>query len=150
MASPVNRVLWVAMSSSVVLYVAIAAFVDVEPNEEIVASLWPFLAGIAGAIAAGSIAWRRRALVEPIHTGALNLATPEGLARAQTVFILSLGLSEAVAIFGLLLSLLSGDLRWVIAFGAAGLTLLWLHRPTAPDLVPPAGGHRTAPPIVPS
>lgn len=147
MANPVNRMLWLAMMNSVVIYVVVAAFVELPPNDEVVGVAWPALAGVAGAIAAGSIALRRRALVEPIRAGALDPRTPEGLARAQTPFLLGLVLSESVAIFGLVLSLLSGDLRWVLAFGAGALALLWLHRPTSPDLVPPLSGPGMAPPL---
>jgi len=147
MDSPVNRMLWIAMMNSVVIYGVVAAFVSLPPRGEVVATLWPILAGVAAIVAAVSMALRRRALVEPIRAGTLDPTTPAGLARAQTPFIVNLALSESVGIFGLVLSMLSGDWTWVAAFGACSLALLWLHRPTSPDLAPPLGGPGTAPPI---
>jgi len=147
MANPVNRMLWVVMIVSQVAYVGVAALVKLPPRAELVATLEPVFAALAGAIAVGSVVLRRRALEEPIRSGALDLATPEGLARATSLYIVGLTLSEAVGILGLLLALLSGSLEPMLPFGVGALALLWLHRPTSPALVPPLGGHRTAPPI---
>ena len=69
------------------------------------------------------------------------------MARAFTPFVLNLVLSESIGIYGLVLSFLSADPSYVFAFGAGAIALLWVHRPTAPDLVPPPGGFHSPPPI---
>jgi hypothetical protein len=147
MANPTNRILWLALVFSQIAYMAVAAVVHIPPNAEAAAVLVPVLSVLAPAVAAGTVVYRRRALVEPIRSGALDPSTPEGLARASTPFLLNLVLSESIGIYGLLLTFFSGELGWMLAFGAGALGLLWLHRPTAPELVPPPRGYRTAPPI---
>jgi hypothetical protein len=114
---------------------------DRRPPIEVLA---PVLGLLALVIATGSIVYRRRALAEPIQAGHLDPKTPEGFQRAFTPFILNLVLAESVAILGLILSLLSSNPIYSIAFTAAGLALMYVHRPTAPDLNPPAGGGHAA------
>ena len=148
MANPTNRILWVVLCVSQFVYVGVAA---VNPLDADSLDGFEFLPvafiGIALASAIGGGLYRRKALVEPIRTGTLDPTTQEGFARAFQPFIVNLMLAESVAIYGLLLSFLSGEMQWVVGFVAASLALMWIHRPTAPSLVPPldAGVNRPAP-----
>ena len=138
MANPTNRILWFVLVLSQGLYVLAASLVPaVDMDGELVPTLGGILALMAIGVAVGSAAFRKKAIVEPIQSGKLDPTTREGLARAFTPFILNLVLSEAVAIWGLVLSLISGDLGWVVGFVAGGLALMWYHRPTSADFVPP-------------
>jgi len=75
-----------------------------------------------------------------------KLPTPEQrLSSYRVAIILSFALREAVAIYGLILSFLSGDARWALGFGAVSamsMLLSWPKRSTIKRLgseVPPIG-----------
>jgi hypothetical protein len=125
------------------VYVVVAHVAQVAPSPNApVSLLLPVFAGVSGAIAAGTIVFRRRALAGPIQAGRLDPSTPEGFQAAFTPFILNLVLSESVGIYGLVLAFLSGQPLYSIVFSAAAIALMVVHRPTAPDLVPPISAHR--------
>ncbi len=143
MANLTCRILWWALVVSLLVYVVVAHVAQVRPNPNAdVSLLLPVFAVLSGAIAVGTIIFRRRALSGPIQAGRLDPSTPEGLQAAFTPFILSLVLSESVGIYGLVLALLSGQPVYSVAFSAAAIALMFVHRPTAPDLVPPISAHR--------
>ncbi len=145
MATPQNRIIWIALVASLVVYVVIAFVADVPPNPNApVAILLPVLVFLSIGVAAGTLLFRRSALAGPIQSGKLDPTTPEGAARALPVFMVNLVLSESVGIYGLVLSFLSGDPLFTLAFSGAALVLLFLHRPTAPDLAPPQRGDQRA------
>ncbi|MGH0035653.1 MAG: hypothetical protein ACQGVK_11565 [Myxococcota bacterium] len=135
-----NRILWWALAVSLVLYMGVAHVVPgpEEPGQG-VGAMFPILALVAIAVGAGTLFYRRRALAGPIQSGTLDLASDAGRQKAFAAFILNLVLSESVGIYGLVLSLLSGDPLYAVGFGLAGLALLYLHRPGASDLKPPPG-----------
>ena len=140
MASQTNIIIWVSLCIAQLIYVVVAHLRPLPPNSSDVAqTMFPILLVISMATAAGTIWWRGRALVRPIQSGALDLTRTQDLAKAFTAFILNLVLSESVAIYGLVLTFLSNDTRYVIGFVAFGLVLLWIHRPFAPELRPPSG-----------
>jgi hypothetical protein len=85
----------------------------------------------------GSMMYRRRALSGPIQAGELDLTDPDGQQRAYQAFMLNLVLSETVGIYGLALAFLTGNPSFSVVFSGGALLLMYLHRPTAPDLVPP-------------
>ena len=64
---------------------------------------------------------------------------PGGFQQALQPLITNLALSESVGIFGLVLAFLSGDPGYSVAFTAVALVLMYVHRPSAPDLTPPIG-----------
>lgn len=75
-----------------------------------------------------------------------KLPTPEQrLGSYRVAIILSFALREAVAVYGLILSFLSGDARWALGFGAvAAMSMLlgWPKRSTMERLgseIPPIG-----------
>ncbi len=143
MANPVNRMLWWALTMSLPIYVVVAHVANVQPSET---AQIPLLTGIFAVmsfgLAAGTVLYRRVALVRPIQTGALDPSTPAGAQKAFTPFILNLVLSEAVGIYGLVLSFLSGNPLFSLVFSLAAFLLMWIHRPTAPALTPPLAPHQ--------
>lgn len=146
-----NRTLWWSLVGALVLYMGMAHVVPLQASPGVpVAVLLGVFVALSVGIALGSLAHRSRALSGPIRRGELDPTSPEGRAKAFPAFIVNLALSESVGIYGLVLAFLSGRAGLAIPFGLAGLALLYLHRPTAPDLVPPLGGGdaaRRPPPI---
>lgn len=138
MANPTTRVLWWALVASLFVYVGVALVVAPDGTPSPVAgALAPVLGVVAVGLGIGTIVYRRRALVEPIQSGRLDPRTPEGMGRALPAFILNVVLSESVAIFGLVLSLLAASPFYAVAFAAGALVLMVVHRPTASELEPP-------------
>ena len=143
MANTTTRLLWWCLVVSMLIYVAIAHVVRLPGTRDApVTLLLAILVVISVGMAVGSLLYRRNALARPIQSGDLDPSRPEGMQRAFPPFMLNLVLSEAIGIYGLVLSLLSGDPVYALAFAAAALVMLYLHRPTAPDLVPPMSGGR--------
>ena len=143
MANPQYRLLWWALVVALVVYVVMAHVVDIPPSPDLPLGLLTAIFTLLSlGLAVGSLIHRRRALSNPIQSGLLDPSTPEGLQRTTAPFILNLVLSESVGIYGLLLSLLSGNPAYSVVFASAALVLMFLHRPTAPDLVPPLGSRQ--------
>jgi hypothetical protein len=131
--------------ASLFVYIVIAHVADVPPRPDLpIALLTAIVTFLSIAVGAGSLIFRRLALSNPIRSGTLDPATPEGLQRAALPFTLNLVLSESVGIYGLVLAFLSGTPIYSIAFSGAALVLMFLHRPTAPDLVPPLSSRQRA------
>lgn len=150
MATATNKILWLSLCVSQVIYIVVVFAKPATPRASGVPDLM-FLALFAIAVGTGlgTVIFRRRALVAPIRSGELDPNTPVGAARAFTPFILNLVLSESVAIYGLVLSFLSNDPKYVVGFVAGALVLMYIHRPTARDLVAPlSAGYAGAPPPI--
>jgi hypothetical protein len=143
LANPVNRILWWALLVSLCVYVVVAHVEKVPARSDVpVDVLAPILGFLSIAVGVGTAIYRRHALVDPIQAGELDPTTPRGALLAFQPFITNLVLSESVGIYGLLLSLLSGNPLFSIAFSTGACLLMFVHRPTAPDLVPPPGARR--------
>lgn len=144
MSNLTNRVLWWTLVVSLLVYAVVAHVASPEPSPDRQA-LVPVLLGIFTLMSlgfgVGTLVYRRRALVEPIQSGRLDPGTPEGLARAFTPFVLNLVLSESVGLYGLVLAFISGQPGYALPFILAALVLMFLHRPTARDLVAPTRRH---------
>jgi hypothetical protein len=135
MATVANRVIWWFLLSAPITYLwAAPALQSENPSSEVLRFEFPSFVVLSLAIAGSTLILRKRKLVEPIRSGEVDLETPEGLGKAFTPFILSLVLSDAVAIFGVFLTLQSGNALFIYGFSAAAIGLLYFHRPTAPDL----------------
>jgi hypothetical protein len=137
MASTVNRILWWSLVISLLVYVVVAHVASVPHNAQIpLGMLFAVFAVVSVGTAAGTLIYRRHALAGPIKRGELDPSSREGQQKAFQPFILNLLLSESVGIYGLVLALLSGEGAYSVPFVLVALALLYLHRPTAPDLVP--------------
>ena len=137
-ANLVNRVLWWALVVSLLVYIVVAHVSNVPPNPDAqIALLTPVFVLLSVGVGVGTVIYRRHALARPIQSGKLDPTTPDGAQRAFQPFITNLVLSESVGIYGLVLAFLSGNPIFSIAFSGAAIVLMFLHRPTAPDLAPP-------------
>jgi hypothetical protein len=140
-ATVTNRLLWWCMVVSLLIYAVVAYVAATQMNPDTpVSVLAGALAAISVGTAIGTFSYRRHALATPIQRGALDLTKPSDQAKAFQAFILNLVLSESVGIYGLVLAFLSGRGAYSIPFVLAALALMYLHRPTAPDLQPPLSG----------
>ena len=141
MSNPTTRALWWALVGALFINVLVAhlAPLPIDLGAPI-ALLTSVFAAMTMATAVGTVVYRRRALAGPIQAGQLDPRTPTGFQKAFQPFIINLVLSESVGIYGLVLALLSGDPGYSVAFTSVALVLMYVHRPTAPDLRPPLGG----------
>ena len=140
MSNSTTRLLWWALVISLLVYVLMAhiAPLPASPTPALISTLLPILTFISLGTAVGTVFYRRHALVRPIRSGELDPTTPAGMQQAFTPFIVNLVLSESVGIYGLVLAFLSGQPLYSVWFAIPALVLMYVHRPTAPDLVPPA------------
>ena len=150
MRHPTLRKLWLAFLASKVAYLAFAFTLGPtgQPSEpEVVRPLFLTLAAVCAAIAVGTHIYRRRFLVAPIQAGLLDPNTPEGFAKMFRPFILILALTESISIYGLVLAFISRQPLMCLPFVIPAFVLMYLHRPTAPDLSPPttSGVYRPPP-----
>jgi len=136
------RILWWALVASLLVYVLLSHVVKVPPNPNApISLLLPLFSLLAVATGIGTTIYRRRALSGPIQARQLDPSTPEGLQAAFPPFMINLALSESVGVYGLVLSFLSGRPIYAELFCGAAIVLMYLHRPTAPDLVAPMSPH---------
>ncbi len=145
MKNPIYRILWAALLGSALINIGIAFALapSMGSSEALPIPLLRLVfAGISLALGVGSLAFRKRALVQPIARGELDPDSEEGRARAMTPFVLNLVLSEAVGLFGLVLALVSGQPFEAVGFGLAAGVLIVLHRPVAQDLAPQSDPNR--------
>ena len=139
MGSFTNRILWAAMVVSLIVYAAVAHIVTSQGTQESPSYLSTLVAVfifLSVSMGVGTIHYRRRALVNPIQVGQIDLNTAAGQQRAFQPFVMNLMLSESVGIYGLVLAFLSGHGEYYLPFMAGALVLMFLHRPTASDLNP--------------
>jgi hypothetical protein len=142
----VNTLIAVALVASVLAYMAIAWFVapttvESSGDAEFIQLMATILAVLSlGHLVAAQMLFAIRA------RAAAKLPMPEQrLGAFRIAFILSFALREAVAVYGLILSLLSGDARWCLGFGAVALISMLLGWPKRSAMnrlaaeVPPIG-----------
>lgn len=138
MATRVNKLLWWVICVSSILFIYVSyAIGHFDTDQHAVDRLFPALLLLSLVIAAGTTYWRKRALVDPIQSGQVDLNSPEALEKLLTPFLLNLVLSQAVTIFGFLLFWLSNEPLYTVGFVAGSLTLMYVHRPTAAELQAP-------------
>jgi hypothetical protein len=136
-ATVANRVIWWLFFTSPLTYIhAVDSLSSNGTRRDVFAREFPALLLVSLLIAGGTRYWRQRALVEPIRSGEIDLSTPEGKGRAFTPFVLNVGLSAAIAILGVVLSISSSVPYYAYAFCVASMLLMYLHRPNSPDFEP--------------
>ena len=162
----VPRVLWFAMLTSVGMYGVVLFVLRDQPHAPLVPMMMPMLAATAGAVAVGSFvvpSILKRGLLARIELPAFSkpLATPMsadtfrdaassgrtfddpvGAVRLafrihQTPFIVSLALSEAVAIFGFVAGFLGAPLAQFVPIMLAGAVLMAVRFPTRAAVLGP-------------
>lgn len=146
----VLRVIWIALIAAVLIDVAIGVWLTLRVGlvvpSDVMATLTPALYAVAIGVALLSLWWRRsfgpeRCVMDAAPAGippGLN-AAPEtdaerravgALARFRTHSIVVWALCEAIAVFGLVLSIATGDARHVVSMAAASLVLFGYHVPS--------------------
>lgn len=137
-AKQVPRFLWLAFVASIAVY-GLVAFVLTKtgslPAQPETADRLRLPLGIAACAAGGASLWLRSRhgaahsdVPTPAHPP--QLAAPPG-AAVPPLGIVAWALSEAVALFGLVLAFLGQRFEDFVPFAAAGVALLILHRPEA-------------------
>ncbi len=63
----------------------------------------------------------------------LDMNSDKDVQKYQTISIINWALSESIAVFGLILAVISGVFYYAIPYCVVSLVLLILHRPTAPS-----------------
>lgn len=127
-ARRVNKILWLTLLASQVVYLAvILSGVGTTRDEPLDLQALPIaLAVVAIATAVGAhLCWRRASGAgRPIHT------TPPDPAASFTFYILAWVLDESIAIYGLVLGLLAFSPEVWGPFSVAALALMLVHRPS--------------------
>jgi F0F1-type ATP synthase membrane subunit c/vacuolar-type H+-ATPase subunit K len=135
------QLLWAAQLSSVVVLVVVCGLVTQRNGvaaPESLAVLRPAAWIAAMILAAGSIWWRRAVLATA--PGAGDLASRKLQASCIAVW----AMSEAVAVIGLVLGMLAGDLGEMLPLAGAAATLLYVHRPAVWSLGRSGSAHTAA------
>jgi len=127
------RMIRVALMASIVLYALIGEVVERDATSQPDTTLY-FVVTFLAIADVGVIVVMRRQLVVPAET---TLAKQPGdllaLTRWRTGYIVIYGLSEAVALFGLVLRILGFSLSHVATFYAVGLILMMFFGPRRPS-----------------
>jgi hypothetical protein len=118
----VTQIITFALAMSVVIYIVVAWFVV--PSMASAGGDTQLLQVLALALAVVSAGHLVGAQVvhQVLLAKARSRGTPqERLGRYRTAIIIAFALREGVALYGLVLSLLSGDPKWATGFGAVAL-----------------------------
>jgi hypothetical protein len=145
------RIIWIALAVSVFVYVGLGVWLTrtMKPafSSDIIATLTPALYAIAVATALLVVWWRRALVPERLFAATATVSTPTMnvgaapesdeerravamVARLQGQSVLLWALCESLALYGLVLSIGSGDARHVTGLAAASLVLLGMHAPS--------------------
>jgi hypothetical protein len=135
-----------ALVISVLVYMAIAWFVaptTAVSNED--TQFIQLMAAILAIVSLGHLVAAQMLFAIRVRAAEKLPAPEQRLGSYRAAIILSFALREAVAVYGLILSFLSGDARWCFGFGAvalASMLLGWPKRSAMDRLgseVPPIG-----------
>ena len=124
-------VIWISFVAAVFLYFGVGYFlqglVTLEPDLIRVFGMVFFALSLI--CAAGALLLRWKGIHEPVQMKTLDLSTTAGQAKYLTLSIFAWALSEAIAILGLVMIILSGNFYAGMPFGLASLVLLALQTP---------------------
>lgn len=123
--------IWGALVYAILLYLGVAFFLvrtsAASPELlTVVAGLTILLSIISCAM---SILVWIKLLRAPLQSGTLDLQSESGFQRYQTLSIITWALDETIAIFGLVLVVMSGVIYYAVPFCVISLVLLILQRP---------------------
>jgi hypothetical protein len=144
-AARVTSLICFAIMTSIPFYVAIAWIVVGQSDGAAVGALPPVLTWALGAVGIVMLVVAQ-AVWTAMKRGAATRPTPaERLASYRTAAIVSFAMRESAAIIGLVIALLTGDLRWCLALSAAAVLAMLLGWPRRADMVRLAGDPAVAP-----
>ncbi len=137
-------IVWGALFMALVIYGTVPFNGLVKPQDggrDLPPLFAQVLVAISLLVASGTIVARRSLLLRPLLTGRLSLNTRKGVARFSAVSLVIWVLSESIGIYGLVLYMMSGDVRYLYSFLVAAALLLAYHAPRTTGLPvgPPAG-----------
>ncbi|MFA5164799.1 MAG: hypothetical protein WC481_04475 [Candidatus Omnitrophota bacterium] len=125
-------VIWASFVMAIFLYLLIACTVTVNYMPEVGVAPKPLMAIFAAesaAMAVVSVAMRKFALTDLLRKGKLKPGSPEEIKRTLTVFVAVWALSEAIAIFGLVLRFNGYFIKDMLYFAGFSLAMLAYHAP---------------------
>lgn len=144
-SAQVTIVICIAILASIPCYVAVAWMVAGQRADASGGGLPPILFWTLGAVGIALLA-AAQAVWAAMKQGAATRPTPvERLASYRTAAIVSFAMRESAAIVGLVISLLTGDLRWCLALSAAAVLAMLLGFPRRAEMVRLAGDPASAP-----
>jgi len=144
-AARVTIVVCLAILTSIPFYVAVAWMVAGQRADADGVALPAVLAWALAAVGLALLA-AAQAVWATLKRGAAARPTPaERLASYRTAAIVSFAMRESAAIIGLVISLLTGDLRWCLALSGAAALAMLLGFPRSADMVRLAGDPAAAP-----
>ena len=136
----------VALVASVLVYMVVAWFVAPTTTAESGnAEFIQFMAAILAVVSLGHLVAAQMLFAIRARVAAKQPTPEQRLGSYRIAIILSFALREAVAVYGLILSFLSGDARWCLGFGAVAVVSMLLGWPKRSAIdrlgseVPPIG-----------
>ncbi len=124
--------IWAAMACSLIVYLSIPLFLPA-PSMTYEATDFGILFTAMGVVAVltsvVSLVMRRMLVVQPIRTRALDPRSPDGMQRLSQALLLTWVLSEAVALYGLVLYLVTRQVQLMVPFVMMSAFLLVVHAP---------------------
>jgi F0F1-type ATP synthase membrane subunit c/vacuolar-type H+-ATPase subunit K len=126
----VQRIIHSALMTSVVVYGLIGYVTGRAPSGAPLPPAMLYTLGGVALVVMVQIPFLRRRLLAPAEPTSSAPARP-AMVRLFNGQILTWALCEAIALFGLILTLMAHDLRYVLGFGALSLLNFFIYRPTA-------------------
>ena len=127
-ATTVVWVLWAAMSFALIAYIVVAEIVAPKASEP-PAPRMPQILGAAAIVLAAVSVFMRKKFFSGVKSGALSLDDPAGTKQFVTGNIVCFALSEAIAIFGLVLRFIGHPPESCGGFFVFSMVLLAWHAP---------------------
>jgi len=124
--------IWAAMAVSLLVYLSIPLFMPAPPMAYETTDfgvLFTVLGVVAVLTSVASLVLRRAIVIQPLQTGTLDPESAAGAQRLTQAFVLTWAMSEAVAICGLVLYLLTRQVQLMVPFIMMSACLLVFHAP---------------------
>jgi len=126
------RIIWLAFIASIFAYALVLTFIHGASQTTMdIPALRLVLIVMSVSHVGVSVWWRHRVDVAPPPSASVTTPADESIAKLRVNCIIVWAISEGVAVYGVVLALLAGDIGEFIPFAAGALALLFLHRPTA-------------------
>ncbi len=126
------QLIWLAFLASIIFYLLILMLLSQQSDvaqESLVEVLRPLFWVISTLLAIASFVWRQQ--VADLDRRRRRMSTARGFTRLRVACIVTWGLSEAVAILGLVLGALTYRFADYAPLVSVGILLLFIHRPAA-------------------
>lgn len=124
--------IWAAMAVSLLVYLSIPLFMPAPPMTYETTDfgvLFTVLGVIAVLTSVASLLLRRAIVIQPLQNGTLDPESEAGAQRLTQGFVVTWALSEAVAVYGLVLYLLTRQVQLMVPFIMMSACLLMFHAP---------------------